>query len=199
MSRKTRRTWRWVALIAVLLIAAGTGGYPVYVHPRTDELRPADAIFVLGGYGQDRAKFGASLYRQGWAPNLVISNPGGDAVPPRGPAAQWFATWCKSPTYGSDVLGRQPVSTKFCPDPRPPTTEGEAAAFSRIAAEKHWHSVIVVTFRPHISRARAIFGRCFDGDVIMAEVPVEISTARWIYEYLYQSAGFIKFVFEHNC
>lgn len=186
------------ALVAVLIIA-GLAGYPVYVQPKTDQLAHADAIFVLGGYGDERPAFGASLYQQGWAPNLVISNPGGDGTPPLHPASRWFKTWCESPTYGSDVLGFQPVSTKFCPDPSPATTEGEAAAFAKLAAEHGWRSVIVVTFRPHISRARMIFHRCFNGRVIMAESPADIPPLRWAYEYVYQTAGFVKSLFTRTC
>ena len=40
-----------------------------------------------------------------------------------------------------------------------------------------WRTVIVVTFRPHISRARFILEHCFDGDLVMVASPAHISAA----------------------
>lgn len=187
-------------MIMLLLIpVAVVAGVPVYVQPRTDPLRKADAIFILGGYG-DRRKFGFALYQQGWAPNVVISNPIGRIQPD--PGQWWIERWCKSTTWGSDELPEPkpwPTSTKFCPNPEPGTTLGEARALRKLAIENGWHTVIVVTFRPHIARARMIFERCFDGDVIMVQSPVDIPLTQWAYEYIYQTAGFIKALFNRSC
>ena len=59
-----------------LLIAAVISGLPIYVRPQVDPLRHADAILVLGGNGFSRYPFGVDLGMQGWAPKVVLSNPG---------------------------------------------------------------------------------------------------------------------------
>jgi hypothetical protein len=172
---------------------------PVYVNPRTDPLRKADAIFILAGYG-DRRAYGFFLYQQGWARNVVISNPIGRSQPSY--ENKWINKWCESTMYGADLLPEPkpwPTSTKYCPNPDPQTTLGEARALRKLAAEHGWHTVIVVTFRPHISRARFIFERCFGGNVIMAASPMDIPPAQWAYEYVYQTVGFVKALFGEDC
>ena len=61
--------------VCLLLIAAVIGGLPVYVRPQIDRLRHADAILILGGFGDLRYSYGLDLGLQSWAPNLVVSNP----------------------------------------------------------------------------------------------------------------------------
>lgn len=85
-----------------------------------------------------------------------------------------------------------PGVTVECFDPTPRTTLGEARELRRLATERHWRTVIVVTYTPHISRARYIMGSCFDGDLVMVEVPVRLSAAYWAWMYVYQTAGYVK-------
>ena len=68
-----------------------------------------------------------------------------------------------------------------------------------MAAEHGWNSAIVVTFRPQISRARFILERCFTGELVMVPSPTPLPRPRWIYEYLYQSAGYIRAALEPGC
>lgn len=168
---------------AVILIAALIAGFPVYVKPQIDELRHADAVLVIGGFDYARYPYGMSLASAGWAPNLVISNP-------IGPKDPWLHDFC----------GKQhPEFTLYCFNPDPSTTRGEAREFSRLAAEHGWKSAIVVTYRPQISRARFILHKCFPGELIMVESSASISRPRWILEYLYQSAGYIRAALEPGC
>jgi hypothetical protein len=57
-------------------------------------------------------------------------------------------------------------------------------------------TVIVVTFRPHISRARFILKQYFDGDLIMVESPAHLSIAQWAFQYVYQTAGYVRAVLQ---
>ena len=55
-----------------------------------------------------------------------------------------------------------------CFHPDPYSTRGEAEAFARLAAKRGWRSVIVVSSRYHLVRARMLFERCYDGRVATA-------------------------------
>lgn len=178
-----RRWHRLILQVAPTVIAVlALAGLPVYVNPQIDELRHADAILVIGGHGFDRYPYGMTLAWQKWAPNLVLSNgQTGDT---------WLNRFCSEPPAEFKV---------YCFAPEPATTLGEARAIKKLAAEHNWHSLIVVTARPHISRARLILERCFSGEISMVEGPDPISWRRWIYEYVYQTAGFIRAMFERDC
>jgi len=176
-----RITGGFAFLCSVLTVAA-IAVSPYYLHPRVDELRHADAIFVIGGYDLNRYSYGVHLATKGWAPTLVMSNPtNGD----------WMNEWCAKEHAW--------ITKNECVVPDPPTTLGEARALRRLAAANNWNKVIVITIRPHIARARYIFERCFRGELIMIESPTQMSFGRWAYEYVYQSAGFAKAAFNDGC
>jgi hypothetical protein len=180
LRRYIRRALVWVCL---LLIVAGIAGIPVYVRPQVDQLRHADAILILGGYGDRRYTFGLDLALDSWAPNLVVSNP-------IGPNDQWERNYCALPPPRLEV---------HCFTPDPPTTKGEARELRRLAKQYGWRTVIVVTFRPHISRARYILEQCFDGDLVMVASPARVSVSRWAFEYVYQTAGYIRAALQRSC
>lgn len=174
---------RLAVSVCLLLVAASIGGLPVYVYPQVDPLRHADAILILGGAGYRRYPFGFDLGMQGWAPTVVVSNP-------HGSKDRWLTGYCATPHPAFDL---------HCFVPEPPTTKGEAQELRRLARQYGWHTVIVVTFRPHISRARFILEQCFNGDLVMVASPTHISTARWPFEYFYQTAGYVRAVLQPGC
>jgi uncharacterized SAM-binding protein YcdF (DUF218 family) len=183
--RLVLRVARWT-LIAVVCagLALYAAGNRLYAHPQLDPLRQADAILVLGGPGWDRYPFAIDLAGQGWAPNLVISTPIGEKD-----TGLW--DYCQRP-------GERPFRV-HCLIPDPVTTRGEARGFRRLAQANQWDSVIVVTWRPHISRARFIMEKCFSGRLTMVESPYELSTGDWIGQYLYQTGGFLKAALSPGC
>jgi uncharacterized SAM-binding protein YcdF (DUF218 family) len=180
-----RRRWirRFMASACLLLTAAVIGALPVYVRPQIDRVRHADAIFILGGYGDRRYSFGLELGMQGWAPNVVVSNP-------RGKDDQWLTHYCAT---------RHTAFEFDCFSPDPPTTKGEGRELHRLASLYGWRTVIVVTFRPHISRARFILEHCFDGDLVMVASPDRLSARDWVSEYVYQTAGYARAVLQPGC
>jgi uncharacterized SAM-binding protein YcdF (DUF218 family) len=182
-SRRRRWVRRFMASACLLLTAAVIGGLPVYVRPQIDRLRHADAIFILGGYGDLRYSFGLELGMQGWAPNVVVSNPRGKDDP-------WLTDYCATRHPGFDL---------DCFFPDPPTTKGEGRELHRLASQYGWRTVIVVTFRPHISRARFILEHCFDGDLVMVASPDHLPAPRWVYEFVYQTAGYARAVLPPGC
>jgi uncharacterized SAM-binding protein YcdF (DUF218 family) len=186
--RRWRRVRRLLVLLCTLFIVAVLAGLPVYVRPQIDPLRHADAILVLGGRDYDRYAFGRGLGEQGWAPIVVLS------------IDRWRTGFCATAHPHFDLR---------CFIPDPPTTRGEAQELHRLATNYGWRTIIVVTYRPHISRARFILEQCFDGNMVMVESPggsgvtggraVKLSTLGWAYQYLYQTAGYARAVLEPAC
>jgi hypothetical protein len=182
-ARRLCRIRHWLLSVCLLLIVALIGGLPVYVRPQVDPLRHADAILILGGFGYGRYPLGFQLGEKGWAPKVVVSNPNGSDDP-------WLTEFCATPHPKLDL---------HCFVPDPPTTKGEGRELRRLAAQNGWRTVIVVTFRPHISRARFILKQCFDGDLVMVASPAHISVLRWAFEDVYQSAGYARAVLQPGC
>jgi uncharacterized SAM-binding protein YcdF (DUF218 family) len=176
----TRRIIVLAAALVFVLIAAL--GYPFYVEPQVDPLRRADAIFVLGGADYERYPYGLELALAGYAPHIVMSYSGAQDT--------WLTDLCTHQRYDFDVS---------CFEPDPATTRGEARELARLAEANNWHSVIVVTFTPHISRARWILERCYDGELIMAESPSVKGIAYWINNYIYQTAGYTRAALQRGC
>lgn len=128
----------WLATIAVL-----------FIWPREDSPERADAIVVLSGSRDYRLPRALELMRAGVAPTLVISN-GQD---PR---------WRQASRLCAD--GHQSFRV-VCFIPEPDSTQGEAEGVARIAAQRDWRTVALVTSRFHVTRARMLFERCFSGNV----------------------------------
>jgi hypothetical protein len=177
------RARRWALISLAVAFALFLAGLPVYFRPQIDPLRHADAILILGGYEYDRYRVGLGLAGEGWAPDVAVSNP-------TGPSDPWLTDYCAKPN---------PQFELHCFVPDPPTTAGEARELRRLAAEHDWRTVIVVTFRPHISRARFILEQCFHGDLIMVASPPQPSATRWAYEYAYQTVGYLKAALDPAC
>ena len=182
-SRCWRRARRLLVSACLLVISAGIAGLPVYVRPQIDPLRHADAIMIIGGPGFRRYPFGFNLAAQGWAPNVVVSQPYGSGAPR-------LSRFCAS---------RHREFNLYCFEPDPPTTKGEGRELRRLASQYGWRTVIVVTFRPHVSRARFILQQCFDGSLVMVASPADLSVPRWAYEYVYQTAGYLRAVVQPDC
>ncbi|MFC8042813.1 YdcF family protein [Nocardia sp. NPDC057353] len=166
------------ALVAGLLALV-----PVLVYPRTDAVRSADAIVVLGGaHPRVREQRGLTLARQGYAGQLVLSNSHlGEDLPDH------------------DLTLNRLCDSHFefrldCFAPEPDTTLGEARAVAALARDRGWRRVIVVTFTPHLARARHLLERCLPPGVelLMVDAGARLSAGEWIYHYPYQAAAYAK-------
>ncbi|MFC8527379.1 YdcF family protein [Nocardia sp. NPDC057227] len=173
-----------VGLAGLLLVIAAltAAGLPVFVHPQVDPLRPADAIVVLGGTPYERFDVGLELAERGLAPELVIS----------------ASTGLKDPAMARYCTGEHTFRVS-CFEPDPWTTQGEAQEIGRRAAAEHWQHIIVVTFTPHVSRARYIVGKCFGGELTMVASPSRTDLAFTAWMYLRQSAGYLRAFTEIGC
>ncbi|AKC37982.1 DUF218 domain [Mycolicibacterium phlei] len=182
-----RPRWRrrvLLALIAIAVLTTGfvTAGWRVYMHPQTDPLRPADAIVVLGGTPYERFDVGLDLAKRGYAPYLLIAQS-------TGANDRNMDKYCKGHF----------TFTVSCFIPDPWTTEGEAQEIRAKAQELGWHHIIVITFTPHVSRARYIVGKCFDGELTMVASPTPSGVAFWSWMFVRQSGSYVKAFLTPGC
>jgi uncharacterized SAM-binding protein YcdF (DUF218 family) len=187
-----RRRWLTAAqatilVVVVLAIDVAVSGFLVFANARTDDLRQADAIIVLGGEHDGREDYGLSLAREGWAPTVVISNPYDD----------WDPVMKRVCRPAADV-------EVICARPDPLTTRGEAVLMQRLALERNWSRIIVVSWRYHLPRARLVFEQCFSdrpGSTVMVSVPrrYRYSLFRWEFVFAYQWAGLAKALAQGEC
>ncbi|MGQ4598121.1 ElyC/SanA/YdcF family protein [Nocardia sp. R6R-6] len=176
-----RHRWAWPLLGAgSALVVAVVALWPVYVRPHVDLPARADAVLVLGGAHDGREQLGLRLAREGYAPRVVFSNPYTNSA--------MLNRICHG-GYSFEVL---------CFDPAPRTTRGEGRELARLARSHHWRRVIVVTFTPHISRARYILQKCWDGGLLFTDPRPHLPVPRWAYDYAYQSVGYVK-AFVEDC
>lgn len=173
---------------ALLLLWTGVGIF-LFVVPQTDAPRKADALFVLAP-SAERISYAQELMEQGYAQTLAVSVPlaedGGEP--------------------GLSPCATQRPYKIVCFSPSPVTTQGEARALQRLARDYGWKSVNVVTSQSHITRARIIMGRCFDGDIHMVaswrNMPILASTNlgnSWAYVYVYETAALTKAATLQTC
>jgi uncharacterized SAM-binding protein YcdF (DUF218 family) len=139
-----RRKPRLGAAAGLALLAAVVGLVLRFeVFPSTDEPDRVDAVVVLAG-GGERLPAALELLGRGVAPVLVLD--------PDRPS--WQA-----------LCGRTRPYRVLCYQPVPYSTRGEARAVTRFARERGWDSIAIVTSTYHVTRARMLFERCFDGRV----------------------------------
>jgi uncharacterized SAM-binding protein YcdF (DUF218 family) len=108
----------------------------------------ADAIVVLSGE-QARLPKALSLIRSGVAPVLAISS------------VQKTPKWREARALCA--AGRYRRAKVMCFLARPFSTRGEARAVGALAERRHWRSIVAVTSTFHITRAKLLFARCYEG------------------------------------
>ena len=152
-----------LALIAlgVLVAAWAAAAAFLFAWPREDAVPGrADAVVVLAGDSGHRLPGGLQLVRRGVAPTLVLSRE------PR----RWRTgrRLCANGGGGFRVV---------CFRAEPYSTRGEARTVARLARERGWRSLVVVTSGYHVTRARILFRRCFAGRVSVTGVDYD---RRWL-------------------
>lgn len=176
-----------VVVVIVLLVDIGISGHVVFANARVDELQRVDAIVVLGGEHDGREDYALNLARAGWAPTVVLSNP-----------------YRVEDPVMSRVCQADPHIEVICAPPDPVTTRGEAILMRRLAEQRGWSKIMVVSWRYHLPRARLIFRQCFSaepGRTVMVAVPrrYRLGPLGWEYVFAYQWAGLAKAVVQGEC
>jgi uncharacterized SAM-binding protein YcdF (DUF218 family) len=186
--RRILAAWEAIVVVVVIvLIDMGISGFFVFTNAKVDQLAHVDAIIVLGGEHDGREDYALRLARDGWAPTVVLSNPYWDGDPV-------MKRVCR-PGDGIEVI---------CMAPDPLTTRGEALMMRRLADERGWKKIIVVSWRYHLPRARLVFQQCFSDQpdaTVMVDVPrrYRYSLLGWEFVYAYQWGGLAKAIALGEC
>jgi uncharacterized SAM-binding protein YcdF (DUF218 family) len=156
-----------IALIFVLYLARHpllrlAGNWWIVANPP----QHADAIVVLGddNYDGDRATRAAELFQAGWAPQVVAS---GRLLRPYSGVAELIARDLQSKGVPAAAI----VTFAHHAD----STRTEAEALRGLVAQRHWHSILLVTSSYHTRRSRYIFGKVFPASVSVLLEPARDS------------------------
>ena len=187
-AQQSRRLRRFVRVLLVLVSIAvvvwvGLGAWFLSDRHRSEPVA-SDAIVMLAGADDGRHRVARNLLQDGYAPELLVSNPDSAGKKKAAELCRMKATDCFSPV--------------------PKTTAGEVRAVREAAEEAEdsgdgWDSIIVVTNKPHAARAGAFFRRCLEGSgedggpIVVRVVSIEgLDKSRLPIHVLRETAGFIK-------
>ncbi|GAA2239717.1 hypothetical protein GCM10009851_26380 [Herbiconiux moechotypicola] len=154
----------------------------VVAFPREDTPSRVDVIVILGGPVSESIEYGLSLAEAGVADNVLISTPPGAGG-----------------TKGKEACARNWSMNVICFTPRNATTEGEAQSAGWRAEKEGWRSMLVVTAKFHVARARFIFDRCSSDPVYLVATRTRIPITEWLMQFVYQPAAFAKAAVSTKC
>lgn len=159
------RSRKLLALTLVLMlvgIAALTGGTLV---TKEDPLAHADAIYVLGGSWTERWLEATDLYKEGYAPLVIISRgaiePGQEELERRGIRLP------SSPEIGRTIMTERlgvPADAVRVLNAYVDNTAAEADAIRVTVRQQHWRRLIVITSRSSTRRAGFAMRRILGSD-----------------------------------
>ncbi len=143
-------------MAAAVVVVGVLATVRLFVWPAVDDPTSADAVLVLAGGRGERIALGMRLMREGVAPVLVLV---GEQTEPEADRL------CR---------GGQPSFELVCLPRGPTSTRTEARAAARLASDRQWRSLVLVTSSYHVTRSRMIHDRCFPGDldVVGAKAPL---------------------------
>lgn len=186
-----RATLVAVAFFVLVAAVVGLSAGSAVLHPRVDSPDRVDAIVVVAGANDDRYVYARHLAEEGVSNRILVSRPPSST----GVYAGVLDAYCAStPVRTRD--GRSIDLECFAPDVD--TTEGETTAATRIAHERGWHSLLVVTYWGHVSRVRIYFEQCFDGSVYVTDTPRPTQISRR-YALLHETGGYVKALVAPAC
>ena len=173
-SPKIKHTLLWILLafalaggVAVALLAYGVtkAGYWLEAPGRPPER--VDAIVVLGGDDGERSSRAQALYREGYAPIIVLTGlERGSAAPPA--RLTWRADYLAARGVPKSAL-RFEVQSR--------NSYEEATGILALMRNERWQSVMVISDPPHMRRLAWTWGRIFkDSGLRYVLVP---SAAAW--------------------
>jgi uncharacterized SAM-binding protein YcdF (DUF218 family) len=143
------------SLLSLLIVLAGIA-YAIGVWLfllRPDDRLPvrADAVFVLAG-SRARLPVALALVERGVAKTLVVSTDDRARDPRR---------------YELCHGGKPKRYALVCRRASPFSTRGESRLIASLARRRGWHSVVVVSSRYHLFRARLLLRRCTSAALVL--------------------------------
>jgi uncharacterized SAM-binding protein YcdF (DUF218 family) len=170
--RRSRLTRRLLASAAALVVALLLGSVsrawwlplPAAWLQAGDVPRKADAIMVLSGSSFWRARKAAELFREHFAPRVLVTG---------GEVDEYFELLTGQRVLGAELTGRVLERLGVTPDALTfidgvKNTHDEAVAFRQYARTHHIQTLVLVTSHLHSRRARWIFRR------VLADVPIAV-------------------------
>ena len=145
VTRSKLRRRLLVALSAVVVVFLALS-LRLFVWPTTHDASRADVVLVLDGGDGERLRKERELMARDAAPILAVSA-GRELEPDEAGGL------CSEPQRFEVV----------CFVPTSDSTRGEARAFAKLAQQNGWEDVALVTSTYHVTRARMLIERCFDG------------------------------------
>jgi uncharacterized SAM-binding protein YcdF (DUF218 family) len=156
----------------------------------------SDAIIVLGddNYDGDRATKAAELLKAGWAPRIVAS----------GRFLRSYSSIADLTEHDLSDRG-VPVDAILKLTHRAENTREEIDVIRRLANEKHWHKLLIVTSNYHTRRTAFICGRMFPQDVevrVIAAPDADYNPDTWWQTregeklFLHELAGYVVAMWE---
>ena len=167
---------RSVLIVATVVLAALVAlNLRLFVWPTTDTVEPADAVVVLAGGDGERLDRGLELVNEGVAPTLALS-------------------------FGPNRLCNfEQTFSVVCFTPSPENTRGEAEAIGRLAAERGWTDLVLVTSTSHVTRARLLIERCYSGNLQVTDANPRQSLPGWMLAIVHEWGGLAAAVTQPDC
>ena len=104
------------------------------------------------------------------------------------------------PPQGSGLCRDAAKFEVICVEPKPFTTRGDARATAAVAKARHWQSLTLVTSTWHVTRARMLLDRCYDGEIDAVGAKPPDSLRNWVEEVTHEWGGVAYFAtFERSC
>lgn len=181
------RTFVLRIVLFLLVLAAGGTIWMLFYGGRylqhEDPLQKADAIFVLAGTRAERLLEGVDLYKEGYAPVIVLSpgrpEPGEYLLRERGVRFPSEVELERSAVVQSGVPESAVIATNGYVD----NTAQEANLLRAMVVARHWQRVIIVTSKYHTRRSGFAFRRGLKGtgaEVVMRASRYDpADPARW--------------------
>jgi uncharacterized SAM-binding protein YcdF (DUF218 family) len=141
-----------LVVFALIVLVYAAAAVWLFLVPHDQRPVRADAVVVLSG-SRLRLPVGVGLVRRGDAPLLVVS---------RNDRPSGLERRACAGTLGLRAL---------CLRAAPFSTQGEARLIARLARQRGWQTVDVVTSQFHVFRARFMIARCYSGRLVMVGAP----------------------------
>jgi uncharacterized SAM-binding protein YcdF (DUF218 family) len=150
-----------------LFVALAFGGWRVFLSlghllHNEDPLAKADVIYVLGGTRVERVAEAGELYREGWAPRILLSRQVSEPA-----EVHLRSQGLHIPTETQlqrDVLHQMGVPPEAIDEVRSEqvATANEVEELATVATARQWTRLIVVTSKLHTARSALAMRRRFE-------------------------------------